>query len=63
MDSAELLKLKARKDQIKEVMRWVDDAEELAFLVLESKQIDRQIQSEFDERATELEFLFKEGVF
>lgn len=63
MDSAELLKLKARKDQIKEVMRWVDDAEELAFLELERKQIDKKIKSEFDERATELEFLFKEGVF
>jgi hypothetical protein len=58
MESAEMLKLKARQEQIKEIMRWVDDAEELAFLELESKQIDRQLKAD----NAEIKLLFDKGV-
>lgn len=58
MESAEMLKLKARQEQIKEIMRWVDDAEELAFLELESKQIDRQLKAD----DAEIKLLFDKGV-
>ena len=58
MESNEVLKLKARQEQIKEIMRWVDDAEELAFLELESKQIDRQLKAD----DAEIKLLFDKGV-
>lgn len=53
--------MKARREQIKEIMRWVDDAEELAFLELERKQINEEL-SGFDEEATELSAMFKVSV-
>ena len=58
MESTEVLKLKARQEQIKEIMRWVDDAEELAFLELESKQIDRQLKAD----DAKIKRLFDKGV-
>ena len=58
MESTEVLKLKARQEQIKEIMRWVDDAEELAFLELERKQIDRQLKAD----DAEIKLLFDKGV-
>ena len=61
MGPAEISRLKARREQIKEIMRWVDDAEELAFLDLEKKQINEQL-SGFDEEATELSAMFKVSV-
>ncbi len=53
--------MKARREQIKEIMRWVDDAEELAFLELERKQINDELK-DFDEEATELSAMFKVSV-
>ena len=53
--------MKARREQIKETMRWVDDAEELAFLELERKQINEELKG-FDEEATELSAMFKVSV-
>lgn len=53
--------MKARREQIKEIMRWVDDAEELAFLELERKQINDELKG-FDEEATELSAMFKVSV-
>lgn len=53
--------MKARREQIKEIMRWVDDAEELAFLELERKQINEELKG-FDEEATELSAMFKVSV-
>ena len=53
--------MKARREQIKEIMRWVDDAEELAFLELERKQINEELRG-FDEEATELSAMFKVSV-
>ena len=53
--------MKARREQIKEIMRWVDDAEELAFLDLEKKQINEQLNG-FDEEATELSAMFRVSV-
>ncbi len=61
MGPAEISRLKARREQIKEIMRWVDDAEELAFLELERKQINEEL-SGFDEEATELSAMFKVSV-
>jgi len=61
MGPAEISRLKARREQIKEIMRWVDDAEELAFLDLETKQINEQLRG-FDEEATELSAMFKVSV-
>jgi len=58
---AEISRLKARREQIKEIMRWVDDAEELAFLDLETRQINEQL-SGFDEEATEMNAMFKVSV-
>ena len=48
MSPAETVKLKARLEQIKEIMRWIEDAEEMAFLELESKQISEKLKG-FDE--------------
>ena len=53
--------MKARREQIKEIMRWVDDPEELAFLDLEKKQINEELNG-FDEEATELSAMFKVSV-
>lgn len=61
MGPAEISRLKARREQIKEIMRWVDDAEELAFLELERKQINDELKG-FDEEATELSAMFKVSV-
>lgn len=61
MGPAEISRLKARREQIKEIMRWVDDAEELAFLELERKQINEELRG-FDEEATELSAMFKVSV-
>ena len=57
MNPAETVKLKARLEQIKEIMRWIEEAEEMAFLELESKQISEKLKG-FDEGATELQSLF-----
>jgi cell shape-determining protein MreC len=61
MGPAEVSRLKARREQIKEIMRWVDDPEELAFLDLEKKQINEELKG-FDEEATELSAMFKVSV-
>ncbi len=61
MGPADISRLKARREQIKEIMRWVDDAEELAFLELERKQINDELK-DFDEEATELSAMFKVSV-
>lgn len=61
MGPAEISRLKARREQIKEIMKWVDDPEELAFLDLEKKQINEQLNG-FDEEATELSAMFKVSV-
>jgi len=61
MGPAEISRLKARREQIKEIMRWVDDPEELAFLDLEKKQINEELKG-FDEEATELSAMFKVSV-
>ena len=61
MGPAEISRLKARREQIKEIMRWVDDAEELAFLELERKQINEELKG-FDEEATELSAMFRVSV-
>lgn len=61
MGPAEISRLKARREQIKEIMRWVDDAEELAFLELERKQINEELRG-FDEEATELSAMLKVSV-
>ena len=61
MEPAEISKLKARRVQIKEIMRWIDDAEEMAFLELETRQINEKLKG-FDEEATELSAMFKVSV-
>ena len=61
MGPAEISRLKARREQIKEIVRWVDDPEELAFLDLETRQINEQLNG-FDEEATELSAMLKVSV-
>ena len=61
MEPAEISKLKARREQIKEIMRWIDDAEEMAFLELETGQINEKLKG-FDEEATELSALLGKRV-
>ena len=42
-------------------MRWIDDAEEMAFLELETRQINEKLKG-FDEEATELSALLGKRV-